>query len=346
MSENQTLSAAPSQIGFEAIRALDGMEIPPIPPYYEVWFSHLDGANDELSVEIEQELTSGNGIDEIFLKNIHGKYFPSDSKAGSIEEYAAQLLNQTGDLKKLISDFDSSTNEFNKDLDIAAVQMRNPEDSRAEPGAVLTTLLQAAESAIKRNSELEQNLSEATSKIASLQEAVELIATDANTDFLTKLSNRRYFDSALSHLIEGARMSSEPLCLIVADIDHFKKFNDTWGHQIGDQVLKLVAGTLRENVKGQDLIARYGGEEFAIALPNTVLDDACSLAENIRVAVSKRRLVNKANNKELGRITMSFGVALFDDAMTAENIFEHADSALYIAKGAGRNRVEAFAREA
>ena len=342
MSETQTHAPDSSRIGHEAIRALGDMSIPPIPPYYEVWFSHLERNNHGLSQEIEKEMSSGGDIDEIFLKSIHGKYFVPSSAALCIDDYAAQLLNQTYSLKQLAKDFDSSASELHKDLDTASTQIKGGSGANAEPTALLASLLKTAERTIERNRELEDNLSQATSKIASLQEAVELIATDANTDFLTKLSNRRYFDSALAQLIDAARLSDEPLCLIVADIDHFKKFNDTWGHQIGDQVLKLVAGTLRENVKGQDLIARYGGEEFAIAVPHTNVQDACSLAENIRVAVGKRRLVNKANNEELGRVTMSFGVAVFEDGLNGETLFENADSALYAAKEAGRNQVKAF----
>jgi len=340
MSETQPFATDPSRIGHEAVRALDGMSIPPMPPYYEVWFSHLERNNHDLSSEIEQELSTRGDVDEVFLKNIHGKYFMPSNASLYIDDYAAQLLSQTVNLKRLAEKFDLSASELHKDLDMASTQIRDGSDANAEPSATLASLLRTAERAIERNRELENNLSQATSRIASLQEAVELIATDANTDFLTKLSNRRYFDSALGQLIDSARLCGDPLCLIVADIDHFKKFNDTWGHQIGDQVLKLVAGTLRENVKGQDLIARYGGEEFAIAAPHTSLEDAQTLAENIRIAVSKRKLVNKANNEELGRVTMSFGVALYEDGLDGAALFEAADAALYAAKEAGRNRVE------
>ena len=131
------------------------------------------------------------------------------------------------------------------------------------------------------------------------------------------------------------------MSLILGDIDHFKTFNDTWGHQIGDQVLRLVASVLKDNVKGQDLLARYGGEEFAIVLPNTSLKDATTLADNIRLAVSKRRLLNKFTNTDLGRITMSFGVAPYVPGDSVDHLIRNADAALYKAKETGRNRVMA-----
>ncbi len=137
----------------------------------------------------------------------------------------------------------------------------------------------------------------------------------------------------------ASERDSTPLSLILCDVDHFKKFNDTWGHHIGDQVLKFVASVLEKNTKGKDSVARYGGEEFAIALPNTGIDNAEKLAEQIRIEISRRKLVSKTTNEDLGSITMSFGVAEFYPGATADGLLQDADSALYRAKTAGRNMV-------
>ena len=123
-------------------------------------------------------------------------------------------------------------------------------------------------------------------------------------------------------------------------IDHFKLYNDTYGHQTGDQVLRLVAHTLKTNVKGRDLAARYGGEEFAIILPHTTLDDALKLAEQIRRAVYTKELVKKTTAESLGRITISIGAALYRPGESVEALIHSADSCLYAAKHAGRNMVK------
>ena len=102
-----------------------------------------------------------------------------------------------------------------------------------------------------------------------------------------------------------------PLCLMLLDIDHFKRFNDTWGHQTGDQVLRLVAMTLKSNIKGKDMAARYGGEEFAAILPETDLEGAMIVADNIRKAIQAKELLKRSTNEKLGRITASFGVAMY-----------------------------------
>jgi diguanylate cyclase len=125
----------------------------------------------------------------------------------------------------------------------------------------------------------------------------------------------------------------------MCDIDHFKAFNDTWGHQTGDQVLRLVANCLSENVKGRDTAARYGGEEFVVILPQTQLAGAVNLANQIRAKVESKKLVKKSTGDILGIITISCGVTQYDPNESAEDFVRRADECLYAAKRAGRNRV-------
>ena len=139
--------------------------------------------------------------------------------------------------------------------------------------------------------------------------------------------------------ITKAMEEGADLCLIMMDIDHFKNFNDTYGHQVGDQVLKLLANTLKEGTKGQDTAARYGGEEFAIILPLTDLDGAFRLADNLRKTISSKELRNRTTNEKLGQITVSAGLAQFDMGEPINQFIARADEALYMAKHAGRNRV-------
>jgi len=126
---------------------------------------------------------------------------------------------------------------------------------------------------------------------------------------------------------------------MMTDIDHFKKFNDSYGHLTGDQVLRLVAISAKQNVKGQDIAARYGGEEFAIILPNTVLRSALTVADHIRRAVMTKELMKRSTGEHLGRVTISVGVAMLQHGDTAQSLIERADTCLYAAKRNGRNRV-------
>ena len=139
--------------------------------------------------------------------------------------------------------------------------------------------------------------------------------------------------------VQSALASGEPLSLLMFDIDHFKSFNDSYGHLTGDQVLRLVGMSLKQTIKGQDITARYGGEEFAVVLPNTALRQALTVADHIRRAVMAKELKKKSTGEILGRVTISVGVSMLKPGDDTDSLIERADACLYAAKRNGRNRV-------
>jgi diguanylate cyclase len=130
----------------------------------------------------------------------------------------------------------------------------------------------------------------------------------------------------------------DPLSVLMIDIDHFKKFNDIYGHQVGDQVLRLVAKILQENVRDGDLAARYGGEELIAVLPGADLKVCADVAERIRRRIAEARLTRRTTGQEIASVTVSIGVAQFRLAESAEAMIERCDRGLYQAKRSGRNR--------
>ncbi len=159
------------------------------------------------------------------------------------------------------------------------------------------------------------------------------------TDPLTGVANRKCFDLRLSEGIADCKENGSDLSLMMLDIDFFKKFNDTYGHQLGDEVLKLVARTFVDSIKGQDTAARYGGEEFAIILPRTKLANAATLADQIRKTMADKVIVNRRTGDKLGAVTLSVGVASYRAGELPSSLIQRADDALYAAKRSGRNRV-------
>ncbi|WP_249278893.1 diguanylate cyclase [Achromobacter insolitus] len=175
----------------------------------------------------------------------------------------------------------------------------------------------------------------------TLRKAVETqLAIQAHTDGLTGLANRRAFDEALQREWQNARRERSPLSLLFLDADHFKRYNDRYGHQEGDQLLKRLALSLKKKVRRpRDLVARYGGEEFVVLLPNTSRQRAAEIAENIRRTVAALKMPHEGADG--GVVTISVGVATAVPQAdgTAESLVEAADAAVYRAKKAGRNRV-------
>jgi diguanylate cyclase len=189
------------------------------------------------------------------------------------------------------------------------------------------------------NQALENQLRSTSSEISQLREEVETTRREASTDGLTGIANRKMFDSRVLDAVAEATETGTPMALMMLDIDHFKKFNDAHGHQIGDQVLILLARTLEESTKGKDTAARYGGEEFAVILPETGLTQAITLADKIRQRLASKKIVNRKTGDFLGTITLSIGVAQFKSGESVATLVARADAAMYEAKNTGRNRV-------
>lgn len=166
----------------------------------------------------------------------------------------------------------------------------------------------------------------------------------ASVDALTGLHNRRWMMDAFPRAIQRCQFDGDPLCLIMADIDFFKHFNDRHGHLVGDAVLRRVAGQLAGSLRTQDLIARYGGEEFAVLLPRTGTAEALEIAHRLRTAAATTAVFGDGDDEGSG-ISLSCGVALLRPGGDFDGLMAAADRALYGAKGAGRNRVELAAED-
>ena len=190
----------------------------------------------------------------------------------------------------------------------------------------------------QQSERLAEQLASATQQLGELRENFEQAHKELQIDPLTEIGNRKFFDMQLAQAMAAARATGAPLTLLMADIDHFKKFNDTYGHVIGDQVLRLVAKTLVENLKGRDVIARYGGEEFVILLPQTRVADAGRVADLLRASLAGKSLRKRDSNETLGVITISIGAAEYCPGEDRDNLVARADAGMYKAKQAGRNR--------
>jgi diguanylate cyclase len=245
------------------------------------------------------------------------------------------------EIEQVMAMIDAAQGSANSYTESLAEVTQRLDQSKDRDGlrAVIEGLVQTAKEMQANNQRLEQHLNASKKEINDLQENLEAVRSESLIDPLTQLANRKFFDTSLESSIADARARNEALSLMMTDIDHFKRFNDSFGHLTGDQVLKLVALSVKQNVKGQDTAARYGGEEFAVILPNTVLRSAITVAEHIRRAVMTKELMKRSTGEHLGRVTISIGVATLQKGDSPQSLIERADACLYAAKHNGRNRV-------
>jgi diguanylate cyclase len=192
----------------------------------------------------------------------------------------------------------------------------------------------------RENATLEKRLETSTREVARLREHLEQVRRDAMTDALTNLSNRKAFDEELERACAAGDPGRQPpVALAVLDIDHFKQFNDTWGHQTGDQVLRYVASVLNRMCPAPRVAARFGGEEFAVIFPGETVAVAESVMNAVREEISSRCLRRRSTNEELDPVRVSAGVAQRRSDESGSTLLGRADAALYASKRAGRNRV-------
>jgi len=312
--------------------------IPPYPQFYELLYTYATGTNPDLN----------NRINRLFVEANHGaidlpeKLYNEFLRARDVEErlnkVSERISSKIESVHGAIHSAMETATEYSGSLDAAnAVLGRDMEQSDLH--ALTLQLIEDTRRMRETNRTLEMRLESARSDIQELQSDLDAVRRESMLDPLTRVYNRKAFDLGLDRAIADTQLSGMPLSLVLFDIDHFKQFNDNYGHQTGDQVLRLVANTLKANIKGQDMAARYGGEEFAAVLPTTGLEGALKVSEKIREAIAAKELLKRSTNEKLGRVTASFGVACFRPDDTSVSLVERADRCLYAAKRAGRNCV-------
>jgi diguanylate cyclase len=271
-------------------------------------------------------------------ERLYNEFLKSQDANERISNVSERMASRIEAVHEAIDTAMATANAYSGTLQSASGDLRQAELSETELRAMAQRLLGETRRMQDANEQLEQKLEASREDIAALQRDLDEVRRESMLDPLTKIFNRKSFDEGMLKAFAEAA-NGTTFCLMLLDIDHFKRFNDTWGHQTGDQVLRLVAMTLKSNIKGKDMAARYGGEEFAAILPETDLEGALIVADNIRRAVQAKELLKRSTNEKLGRITASFGVAMFREGDTPSTIIERADRCLYAAKHAGRNRV-------
>jgi diguanylate cyclase len=308
------------------------------PRNYEIWYVYATGYNLQLNKVINETLARNGKLTEPELDQLYETYLSHLKTTDRIDKVGARVIGEIDDVMDLITEALGMTASYDASL-AGADQQLAAATSHEQLVEIIELLAKSTQQMRETNRALEDRLSLSKSEISGLQQSLEAIRAESLTDPLTGLGNRKYFDRMIDMTVQTALANSQPLSLLMFDIDHFKSFNDSYGHLTGDQVLRLVGMSLKHVIKGQDITARYGGEEFAVVLPNTALRQALTVADHIRRAVMAKELKKKSTGEILGRVTISVGVSMLKPGDDTDALIERADACLYAAKRNGRNRV-------
>jgi diguanylate cyclase len=333
--EDHERTMAFAEIAFGQIRAL---RQPASPRHFEIWYTYATGYNPSLNQMINEMLARAGTLSEADIDKIYETCISPNRFSDRMDHVGSQVMGEIEQVMAMMGATAGTNSDYSENLAQVTTMLGEAKDGTGLR-TIVEGLVQATNEVEQANKALEARLTASKDEISKLQENLEAVRTESLTDPLTSLANRKFFDDALAKAITAARSKGETISLLLTDIDHFKKFNDSFGHLTGDQVLRLVAISAKQNLKGQDIAARYGGEEFAIVLPNTALRSAITVAEHIRRAVMTKELMKRSTGEHLGRVTISIGVAALHPNDTAQTLIERADTCLYAAKRNGRNRV-------
>ena len=340
MTEQDTLMQGPAGPNL-AQETLDFMRLHGVPATganYEVWLSYRLGRHAALRQEIDQHIAAGQAFSDEINAALYERFFTAVRASAQIVLAGERIAHDLSQVITFLKSAEAKQGDYGRTLETAATDLhRNltPDNVRRMVESLAAATLDMAH----HNKTLTNQLQKSTQEIETLRTSLESVRVESLTDSLTGLANRRMFDETLRMRIDEARAQRSDLCLVMCDIDHFKRFNDTWGHHTGDQILRFLASALQSHGRPDQLVARYGGEEFSMIMPRVAIKTASQIAEAIRGAIQAKRLRRRSTNEDLGQVTVSLGIAHLQPGDTPQGFIERADASLYASKRNGRNQV-------
>lgn len=305
------------------------------PINYAIWYAYAAGNNDRLCKDIDDLINTQKPFDEETSLDLY-KNHVCNASIEAFEKINLDLQKLVDNTASDVQDASDQVSNVGDNILANSLQLENTDDI-AEVKSVISGVVDETKQLIDISTSLKAKLDEANIEMAALRDELSKTKELASTDALTGLLNRRAFDIELSNLVNNA--ANQDHCLMILDLDHFKNVNDTFGHLVGDKVIRYTAALLKKHMAEHHHPARYGGEEMAVIMPNTELNTALKIAEKIRESLASSQLKQKNNEVSIGKITVSIGVTSLTTEDTVDSFIERADSALYSAKETGRNKV-------
>jgi diguanylate cyclase len=339
MMNSQLTGPEGQLLGHRTVDEIGRHELPVSPQNYEVWLTYLTHSSPDLRSALDRMIAEGKPLTSTDMEELYERFFSTTHLSTQVMETGSRIAHEIADALDALKKAGASTERYGATLNVAAESLTNTVIDGDALKRLISVLANATTEMSKQNSSLSHKLAQSSQEMEKLRQSLRQARAEALTDALTGIANRKLFDETLRLRKEEADVEKADLSLILGDIDHFKSFNDTWGHQTGDQVIRFVASTMAKFALPDHLVARYGGEEFAIIMPRTSLKDAGRIADQTRSAIEAKRLVRRSTNETIGAVTVSFGCAAYAPGETVSQLVARADECLYMSKRNGRNRV-------
>ncbi len=320
-----------------ALNYISKYNLPVNPINYTVWYEYVSGKNIKLKKAIDHSFETAKPLDAVRVKTLYQKYV-ADGDRIVISKLLTQISLMLKDITSHVSETEGDLSGHGKNLGELAVQISEVHDY-GEIKTIVDQMIVETKELVNSGKRLQTRMKISSDDLKQLKQELEKSQQEAQTDALTSLINRRGLEKRLELERIRARQNDAPFSIIMVDIDHFKRINDNFGHLVGDSLLRSIALLLKDHLRRNDIAARYGGEEFLILLPETGVEGAGAVGEKIRKTLSTKEWKLKENGKNMGKITVSMGIASYKFNEPEKNLIKRADDALYLAKTRGRDRI-------
>ncbi len=314
------------------------------PRSYALWYAFNAGDSGLLAEALTRKLARGGTLTAQEVDELYAAHIGPVQVSDKLDKVGARIAGEIAQVMAMVDAAETSAADCSANLSNVSGRLETVRD-RDGVRAIVETLVLAAKDMEMANAHLHGQLQAMSEEVSELRQTLATVRNESLTDALTSLGNRKYFNVALEKAVLEAHAEGEPLALMLADVDLFKSINDTYGHVVGDRVLRFIALTLKKTLKGSDIAARYGGEEFAVLLPKTTIEGAVKVGELVRQGVMKGELIRRSTGEKHHPLTISIGVAALHKGARPQALVETADVCLYAAKRNGRNCVVSEADE-
>ena len=339
MNYDRLVGEKAQALAHAAVSQAGTFRLPPSRQNYEILLVCLLRTSPDLAAAVGALVANGQAPSQGEMDDLYERFFSRTRFASHVMETGSRITLEIADALDALKKAGATTQTYGSTLSSAARSLAASSIDGESLKRLVSGLAAATGEMSRDNATLSTKLAHSSLEMEKLRTSLREARTESLTDGLTGVANRKLFDETLRARKDEADANATSLALIIADIDHFKAFNDTWGHQTGDQVIRFVATSLTKFALPDHLVARYGGEEFAIVMPRTTLRQASDIAETIRAAIESKRLLRRSTNEMIGAVTVSFGVSLYVPGEPVTQLISRADQCLYLSKRNGRNRV-------